>query len=283
MPTSTSWPNRSLLAGLVLAGALLGTPSVAQQAQPAAPREGQAQQPARPAAQQGQQNRPAAQQQQQQQQNQALATTRIPPPGFGELPLFGARELEHTEMNFKMLVPAGWIADGASADQQQGVIGRMILEGPGLPAPSCLMAIVQNQVPAGITQQRINQALHQDQNVNNLRRQLGQRGNRVADLRRITRGGVAGFSARIIAPGNAQRPEVTLYMTFLEAVGRRYTVECQVLTADMQTHQRDVEQMLASLEILPRRPAAGAQTPAQPAAAAQPQRPAAPAQPRAQQ
>ena len=257
----------------------------AAQPRPAAP-QGQGAQPGGQARPQGQgQQRPAAQA-----PRQPETPTQIPTPGFGELPLFGARTLEQAEIGFRLTVPAGWIADGASPEGQEGVLARLIMEGHGSPAPSCLMSVVRNQTPPRVTQAQINQALHRDQNVAGMRRTLSQGNRRIDDLRRVTRTGIAGIQARVTVPGTAMRPSITLFFVMHEALGRRFSIECQVLSADLQTQRPEIEGVFDSLEILPRRAAAQetpAETPppARPAAAggAQPARPAAqPARPAAQ-
>jgi hypothetical protein len=273
--------TRHPFAALALCG-LMGAFSVQAVAQttPAAPAAPAAQpRPAAPAA-QGNQPRPGQPARQTAQPRVPETPTRIPLPGFGELPLFGSRVLEQEEIGFRMTIPAGWIADGASPQGQDGVIARMIMEGPGSPSPSCVLNVLRNQIPPRLTQAQVNTALHRDENIANLRRTLGAQGRRVNEVRRVTRTGVAGLQARVTVPGNASRPDVALFLTFFEALGRRFNIECQVLAADLQSHQPDIEAIFTSLEILPRRTAEAEAPAAAPAARPAQPRPAQPAAPR---
>lgn len=215
-----------------------------------------AQQPAAPPqqGQQGQQRPPPQQAQGQQQrrpaqqpaQAQPQSVTRIPPPGPAEVPLFPARDYTDPRSNLSFTVPAGWLVIEIP-DVPENEIGRIFMEGPGIPSPSCSVVIVRPQQPARVTQAQLNRVIHADQSVASVRNQLGQEGRRVQTVRKLTQNGIAGLSIQVLIPGNQHAPDTTTFVSFFEQVGRRYSINCNAMTLDLTTMQPDIESILRSL------------------------------------
>jgi hypothetical protein len=206
----------------VAAVVALPSPSDAQQQQQQQ-RRGQPQRPAQPAAQ----------------------PTRIPPPGPAEVPLFPAREYTDPRSNVALTVPAGWLVVEIP-QVAEGEITRMFMEGPGTPAPNCTVVVVRPQQPPRATQAQLNRVVHTDQSVNGMRTQLSREGRRVVNIRKVTQAGIAGVVAQVAIPGSQHAPELTTFVTIFEQVGRRYSVNCNTLSADLDTMRPDIEAILRS-------------------------------------
>ncbi len=200
-------------------------------------------------AQQGQQQRPVQGQQQrrpQQQPAQPQTVTRIPPPGPAEVPLFPARDYVEPRSGLGLTVPAGWLVIEVP-DVPEGEIARIFMEGPGTPSPSCSVVIIRPAQPARATQAQLNRVIHDDRSVNSVRSQLGQEGRRVQNVRKLTQGGIAGLSVQVLIPGSQWAPDVTTFVSFFEQVGRRFSINCNALTNDLDTMRPDIEAILRSL------------------------------------
>lgn len=173
--------------------------------------------------------------------------TRIPPPGPAELPLFGARSFIDQRSGLSLTVPAGWLLL-ESPESGDSEISRMILDGPGQPAPACGISVLKAKQPPGINQAQLNKAIHDDRNVEGIRKNVTQGGRRLIELKRLTMGGFAGVSLQIISPGSPYAPDTTTYLAFFEAIGRRYSVNCNVLTNDLDTMRPDIEAIVRSMQ-----------------------------------
>lgn len=174
--------------------------------------------------------------------------TRIPPPGPAELPLFGARNFIDQRSGVSLTVPAGWLLLEApeSGDIE---VSRMILDGPGQPAPACGVSVLKAKQPPNISQAQLNKAIHDERNVDGIRKNVTQGGRKLVDLKRLTNSGFAGISVQLLSPGNAYSADTTTYLAFFEAIGRRYSVNCNVLTHDLDTMRPDIEAIIRSVQL----------------------------------
>lgn len=251
---ASSFRRAPLVFALAIAavGVLASAGAVAQQAQPAAPA------PAAPAAPRPAQTQPAPQAQPQQRQPQqqrqaqprqqppASVPTRIPPPGPAEVPLFPARDYTDPRTRLTLNVPAGWLVIEVP-EAPEGTLGQMFIEGPGLPPPNCGITIVRPQQPARVTQAQLNRVLADQRSINGVRGNLAQEGRRVVSIRGIAQGGIGGIAAEVLIPGNALQPDVTTFVTFFEQVGRRYSINCNVLTNDLDSMRNDIQSIIRSV------------------------------------
>lgn len=192
-----------------------------------------------------------AQQRRPQRQQPAAAAaasppTRIPPPGPAEVPLFPARPYVDQRSQLNLMVPAGWLLVEVP-QVPEGEITRMFMDGPGTPAPNCTIVVIRPQQPQGATQAVLNRAIHNDQQVDRMRRQLSSEGRRVVSIRKVTQSGVAGVVAQVAIPGNQYSPELTVFVSIFEQVGRRYSINCNSLSADLDTMRPDINAILESL------------------------------------
>lgn len=171
--------------------------------------------------------------------------TRIPPPGPAEVPLFPARDYTDPRTNMSMTVPAGWLVIEAP---NGGDLSHLFIEGPGSPPPSCTVVVLKPQQPANITQPLINRMLQDDRNLGSVRSNLGQQGRRVNSIRKVVQNGIAGIVAQVLIPGSSTSPDVTMFVAFFEAVGKRFSFNCTALTNDLDTMRPDIEAMFRSLK-----------------------------------
>jgi len=174
--------------------------------------------------------------------------TRIPPPGGAEVPLFGARNFVDQRSGVALTVPAGWLLLEAP-ESSDGEISRMILDGPGQPAPACGIVVIKARQPPNISQDQLNKAIHNEQNVANIRKNVAQGNRKLVDLKRLTNSGFSGISVQVINPGNTYSPDTTTYLTFSEAIGRRYSINCNVLTNDLDTMRPDIEAIIRTIRM----------------------------------
>lgn len=232
-----TFPLRSFAAAALCSALLLGVGDNAANAQQT------------PQAQQGQQPRPTQGQQRSrpaQQPAQPQTVTRIPPPGPAEVPLFPARDYVEPRSGLGLTVPAGWLVIEVP-EVPEGEVARIFMEGPGTPSPSCSVVIIRPAQPARVTQAQLNRVIHDDRSVNSVRGQLGQEGRRVQNVRKLTQGGIAGLSVQVLIPGSQWSPDVTTFVSFFEQVGRRFSINCNALTNDLDTMRPDIEAILRSL------------------------------------
>ena len=174
--------------------------------------------------------------------------TRIPPPGPAEVPLFGARPFIDQRSGIAMTIPAGWLLLEApqSADTE---ISRMIMDGPGQPSPSCGVVVLKANQPPNITQAQVNKAIHDDRNVDNIKKNVARGKSKLVSVQKLTASGVSGIFVQVLSPGSAASPDTTTYLAFYEALGRRYSLNCNVLTQDLDTMRPDIEAIVKSIRL----------------------------------
>lgn len=175
-------------------------------------------------------------------------STRIPPPGPAEVPLFGARNFVDQRSGVSLTVPAGWLLLEAPA-APEAEISRMILDGPGEPAPACGIVVLKAKQPPGVTQAQLNKAIHDERNVASIRKNIVKGNAKLVDLKRVSNSGYSGISVEVTAPGSAYAPDTTTYLAFFEAIGKRYSVNCNVLTNDLDTMKADIESIIRTLKL----------------------------------
>jgi hypothetical protein len=162
------------------------------------------------------------------------------------VPLFPAREYTDARTGLTLTVPAGWLVIEVP-QVPEGELSRLFMEGPGLPAPNCSIVTVRPQQPPRATQAQLNRVIHDDRSVNTVRQQLSQQGRRVVGVRKLNQTGIAGLTAQVVIPGGTWAPEMTTYVSFFEQVGRRFSINCNVLTLDLDAMRPDVEAIVRSL------------------------------------
>lgn len=236
-------PLRRALLGfaavLPLSALALG-PAAAQDAAPK-PAKPAAADPARPAASKPAATKPAAPAKPTLQEK-----TKVPPPGPAELPLFGERAFQDKRSGMSFTTPAGWMVIEVP-ELQEGEVTKLFLEGPGSPPGSCGI-IVQGVKHPNMTQAQLNKLLHDERNAANIRKNLAQGGRTVASTRKLTQSGVAGMQGVIVMNGNTQAPSVATVLTFFEAINRRYTFNCNILTGDMDTQKADIDALIKTVK-----------------------------------
>lgn len=177
-----------------------------------------------------------------------LIPTRIPPPGPAEVPLFGARNFLDQRSGVTLTVPAGWLLLEAP-EAPETEISRMILDGPGQPAPACGVVVLKAKQPNGVTQAQINKVIHDERNVASIRSNVAKGSAKLVELKKVSNSGYSGISMEVLVPGNQYAPDTTTYLTFFEAIGRRYSINCNVLTNDLDTMRPDIESILRTLKM----------------------------------
>lgn len=174
---------------------------------------------------------------------------RIPPPGPAELPLLPARDFSDSRSLIDLTIPAGWIIIEVPPSQKTEGASLILLEGPGAPAPSCRVILRTPKQPPKIAQAQINKIMYDDRNLQIVRKNLSQGGREVQTLTKINNRGINGLQAKVLMAGSAQRPDVTLLISFFEMVGQSYSFECSTLTADLDNVSADLDTIVKSARL----------------------------------
>jgi len=174
---------------------------------------------------------------------------RIPPPGPAELPLLQARDFSDSRSLIDITVPAGWVVMEVASNQKNENASLILLEGPGAPAPSCKIVLRVPKQPPKISQAQINKIMHDERNLQMMRKSLGQGGREVLSITKVSNRGLNGLQAKLLVPGSDRRPDVIMAITFYEAVGQAYSFECSALSADIDNVGTDLDAIVRSARL----------------------------------
>jgi hypothetical protein len=173
---------------------------------------------------------------------------RIPPPGPAELPFLPAQEFASSRGDLELSLPAGWTAIEAPHNAKSDA-SLVLLDGPGSPGPSCRVVSRVPKQPPKITQAQINKIMHDDRNVQMVRKNLSQSGHEIQSIAKINSHGINGLQAKLLIAGTEHSPDSITLISFFEVVGQSYSFECNVLSADYDNISNDFDVILKSARL----------------------------------
>lgn len=177
------------------------------------------------------------------------AEAHIPPPGPAELPLLPASDFSDSRSSIEISLPDGWRAIEAPRNPKTDVTTLILIDGPGSPEPTCHVIVRTPKQPPKITQAQINKIMHDERNVQMVRKNLAQGGREVQSVTKISNRGINGLQSKLLMPGNEHRPDVTVLISFFEMVGQAYSFECSTLSADLDNVANDIDVMVRSTRL----------------------------------
>ncbi len=178
-------------------------------------------------------------------QNKKITEIQIPAPGPAEKPLGEEHDYSDSRSDLEVTIPPGWLVFELPQKQKTDPTMTMV-EGPGAPAPSCRFTVRKPKQPDKITQAMINKIMFDKRNIDLITKNVGSGGRKVISVTKVANNGANGISARVVVPGTARRPDVTILVNFFEVVGRAYSFECSVLSADYDNMVGDIDAMIKS-------------------------------------
>jgi hypothetical protein len=174
---------------------------------------------------------------------------RIPAPGPAELPLLPAQDFSDSRGTIELSLPTGWNVAEIPNPQKTPDASLILLDGPGSPSANCRVIVKSSKQPPKITQAQINKAMHDERNLQNMRKSLGQNGREVLALAKLSNKGIYGLQAKLLVPGNEYRADMTVLISYFEAVGQAYSFECTVTTADFDNAADDLDSIVKSARL----------------------------------